>query len=420
MTDLGDAKRAVEQLRQIQDLRSIWKDDWHETEARKRITELQLEPLPKHQLVATPDAADRFHISFGTRFVIAPTFSPSYSVQGPNPGDRDRFLSGPPRRLSEFKTLWDSLAKTLIDVVISKSVGTHALLLHPNVEIVDDESSPTPVRRSVYPPRSFRLISLKPPDAADVGAVDPIGLGFTYVSKAFSDWVRNERPLNSLIQGIAPIRDFDYAFTGALPDGDEMIIVPVQAADLRFNGQVAFQSAHETKFHYGPFSTSFPELERLTTNFQDLPFNQLAAILENEAKRAPNQVEIFGAKIPRSALTTWGIPIILGIQAYFVLHLVAFARLVFSADNLPRVPWIGLYTTSISKLATLISATTFPLVVVVVVLLADLIHDTLLWWGWLLALGAIGLSTLATLATAVCFWRIWARAEVVAPLVKSE
>jgi len=129
-------------------------------------------------------------------------------------------------------------------------------------------------------------------------------------------------------------------------------------------GAQIFGEIYETDWPPAPLATLFPELSGTAQPVAELDFPNIRAILETQAADSQEQISVFGATIPASAAATWGSPVLIIVQAYFLLTLGVLLRLLASGE-VTRVPWIGLYGDGPSKTLTVLSAFGFPTFVVV-------------------------------------------------------
>jgi hypothetical protein len=109
------------------------------------------------------------------------------------------------------------------------------------------------------------------------------------------------------------------------------------------------------------FDTAFRDLNQLTTNFQELPFEKIEAIVSGEAKRAAEKLDVLGVKFPLSALRTWGAAIVLLMSTLFLIHISALAQELKCGKVAAVGAWMGLYSTLASRVISLASITLLPL-----------------------------------------------------------
>jgi hypothetical protein len=72
-------------------------------------------------------------------------------------------------------------------------------------------------------------------------------------------------------------------------------------------------------------------------------------------------LSIFGINIPVELVTTWGTVTIILVQLYFFIHLLELSRKLHHDDPGWDVPWLGMYSSLISKMAYFCSAALVPL-----------------------------------------------------------
>jgi hypothetical protein len=110
------------------------------------------------------------------------------------------------------------------------------------------------------------------------------------------------------------------------------VLLPVeQAGRVQVDLQRAFIEHVQAKglavnWQTGQFKESFRNLDELTQNYQDISFANIEKILESEAARSGERLEVLGVKLPVNALRTWGVVIVLAVQLYFFLHIREFGK----------------------------------------------------------------------------------------------
>lgn len=120
------------------------------------------------------------------------------------------------------------------------------------------------------------------------------------------------------------------------------------------------------------FSLAFPELDGLTSNFQDSTLAQIQDMLLSPIFRGEQQLEIFAVKIPQWVATIVGGITLLGIQIYFLLHVSEFVRRTGQILNC-WFPWIALYSSTPAHIMTFFTITLLP-VATSIMLLVELIE----------------------------------------------
>jgi hypothetical protein len=150
-------------------------------------------------------------------------------------------------------------------------------------------------------------------------------------------------------------------------------IVDVGSTELAIAAEVEVDTvtardALGNKWWAGPFASAFPSLAEAATAFASIPIEELEAALLAEIHAADDDVEVFGARLPREAIARWGGPLILSFQLYFLLHLRSLIRLFGQQARRQRVPWIGLYDDSLARWATGFTVVGLPAVVIAVLL----------------------------------------------------
>lgn len=182
---------------------------------------------------------------------------------------------------------------------------------------------------------------------------------------------------------------------------------PVVALDSTvFNGLEAFSKQHEISKQYkiapalGHFERSFPELSKVTADYDDLTFDRLFDVLSAEVARSGERVELFGTKLPGGYIAVWGLPVLCMMQLYMVLHLQALRVSVRRRSNSNFIAWIGIYPSITAQVTMAVSLFLLP------VLTAGVLRHS--QGGWFspapemifsdaLVIASIGLSLIAVL-----------------------
>ncbi len=118
------------------------------------------------------------------------------------------------------------------------------------------------------------------------------------------------------------------------------------------------------KWRTGQFKESFRDLDELTQNYQEISFAKIEKILEGEAARSGERLEILGIKLPVNALRSWGVVIVLAIQLYFFLHIREFKNRLSVDNEAWGVAWVALYPGILEGLVFLLSALFLPIALV--------------------------------------------------------
>ncbi len=236
--------------------------------------------------------------------------------------------------LTEFKSDWERL-RSDFDYVFAS--GLHGNL---RLEIFDSDEEPEV--------REFEPI--KDHDGPVLATFrDPLLSKGSYVNDEFD--IKKEATINfsdDAIQSHAAIRVQTY--TGSVD-----LLLGLIKKHLRQRNRSTF-----LKWYSQPFASMFPELDEITAEYQDLNFDRLDTILtKKKEQRATEDLKTFGLTIPSGLLGYLGISVLLGMQVYFAVHLMA------ARPRLRRatVPWIGLYDTKLSRCIVGFSAVALPVIV---------------------------------------------------------
>ena len=246
----------------------------------------------------------------------------------------------PPRNLGEFKDLWD----------------THAFLHCPR-----EISS----QYWIFEKRQSRSLPLL--DTSVVSTSGSIAVRLDFSSNAPPDSPASAQSRFG----------FDYTSHGPGSGLTTEVMVPVAStADLEVDGRaVLIRKTGKNQWHDAEFSRAFPELEEMTSGFQDLDFAHLEKILRLQEKNSKEGLEAFGIRFPVENTARWGILLIIAIQIYFWMHLREYRDRVVNA---PPVAWIGAYTQPSARIFFGLTAFLLPVVMVSVAAITVSLAE----WQW--------------------------------------
>lgn len=111
----------------------------------------------------------------------------------------------------------------------------------------------------------------------------------------------------------------------------------------------------------GLFDDSFAALLSQKSIVRDRVISSIATDLASRASAPDEPVEVLGFKVPRSAVSGWGLILLVSIQAYFVADLRRIQQLSISGDTKRQFAWIALFPSFGPRLLTLSSVTVLPL-----------------------------------------------------------
>lgn len=174
--------------------------------------------------------------------------------------------------------------------------------------------------------------------------------------------------------------------------------IPVDVKKIPIDAQSYFIKMNEKtiKWHRGQFNKTFHELYKVTLDRTSLTLGDLISDLIIQAEKSQDSVQLFGAKVARSAITSWGIAIICLVQLYFLLHIRTLRALNIFIGN---IPWIMGYRDKLSQSVSIISIVLLPIIVVI----------TLCFEGITLSedhLIILAIATLGFLGVFLSFWTL--------------
>jgi hypothetical protein len=165
----------------------------------------------------------------------------------------------------------------------------------------------------------------------------------------------------------------EYAFTGYTDtypkDLGSKIYLPLEGVRAEIHlQQVLIELMQDKGWESGKFSESFRELDQLTRGSENLPLDSVETLLDDLEKRT-EEFQAFGIKFPAEQTTRWGILVLIAVQLYFWIHLGEFVPRFSPADPGSEVAWVGVYRSTIAKVAVLASVVILP-------------TTAIAWTGW--------------------------------------
>jgi hypothetical protein len=290
----------------------------------------------------------------------------------------------PPKRLVDFKNLWNVLnEKHTIEVPTRLTMPAYS---------IDQTQETNPGEKFVPHVTEVTVQWTKEEDDSKLSSPSVANINLQHLSET----ERNYLHFNSDVPASECYLDNKNEFPEAL------LIMPFVHTDVGFDAQLGLiQNSVGGKPVHGSFEHSFYELDRITRNYQVLSLSELDPILESEQNRSGASFEAFGVKFPAQATTRWGIIVILAVQLYFWIHLHELARKLLPTDPGWEVAFIGMYRSRSSQILYSISALRLPVCAVLAlgiqgVLLSKKYH----WAYWILLMSGV----LTSLALAVAAW----------------
>jgi len=112
----------------------------------------------------------------------------------------------------------------------------------------------------------------------------------------------------------------------------------------------------------GEFKHSFSDLKQAAQDFDSLELEDVEKILDAEAAKGVEVVEVLGIKIPVGQITIWGTVVILGVQIYLCLFLKQLNGKLRPDDAGWDVPWIGMNQTNLARSVLFLTLSLLPCV----------------------------------------------------------
>jgi hypothetical protein len=266
-----------------------------------------------------------------------------------------------PTTLAEFITLWDELNRDP-QVVVPTVLGNKILIL--------DGAPPRPGIE-------FKL--------------DRQGGGRT-LPMAFYLMPRGEEWRDTTHTGVFGFRS----------PADEVIpVADFKHADLDGVSYLREQLPPENRLAWkgGPFAETFAELQEVTKGREAASFEVWHEALKAELNRSGDSLEAFGLKVPAQTTTLWGTALLLGVQFYFLIHLMELSQKLLLSDPGWEVAWVGVYRGRLARILFRASALLLPVGTVIVLgFKAILIGESK--WLWLIPVIGIPTSIWLSVKTA--------------------
>ncbi|HEY3767277.1 MAG TPA: hypothetical protein VGN44_01275, partial [Candidatus Angelobacter sp.] len=251
---------------------------------------------------------------------------------------------GAPQRLDEFKTIWNNSYSILCPIHIADE--SVAQLFAP----ISNNQTTVPIKREA-------LSSGVTPIAAIL-----MDNGTTAKFKGLykSQNVESEGLFYSI--GFLPVTSpNDVMPTMAnFPRQWEIPVLDSKVFHFDFRS-LLIRELPQYRWLHGEFKDAFFELDQATAGFQDLDFDHIKQILQNNERNSKEAFQAFGVTFPIETTTKWGTLIIIMIQFYFWLHFLEYRKRQLDETN---TAWIGSYTSIAARLLFCSTALVAPIGVV--------------------------------------------------------
>ena len=144
-----------------------------------------------------------------------------------------------------------------------------------------------------------------------------------------------------------------------------IVIIPVKYTRVHFPGRdslikLASQNNKPWEWRNYGFEESFPQLAEITKDYQNLDLESIRHVLASEAKRSGESFEALGIKFPANGTARWGSVLVLGVLAYFWIHLHEISPKLKDTDPGWDVAWIGVYSSAYAVIGILVTLCILP------------------------------------------------------------
>lgn len=349
----GEVTRSLRQLREINNVIDNWNDEWLQLYGQNLMGDGNSPTTLPNREWWIP--------SEGKRPLIKATLDSPPWTFNPPPSELDDFLDKvegtrlrrtlviqKPDNLTVFEKLWDALQLKIpiyrVTSVFPKATGYYSAHSGESVAETMFLTDVTASRMENAPCNVSLMV------------------------------IANNKPTIDYLQAKLQ-QDFTHSLSGECKitaEGAEWenewnVEIPVTTEITKeFGGQISLIQTYKLNWDSGPFARTFPELNKVTANIKDLPFERLFTILEAEEKRSSEErVEIFGTKFPTGEIIRWGIPVVLLLQLYLLMHLKVLSTEISLDDMESVIPWTGIYMSKLSRSGTVITAFLLPSSVII-------------------------------------------------------
>lgn len=127
---------------------------------------------------------------------------------------------------------------------------------------------------------------------------------------------------------------------GYVSNDNTVFISLDQFNGVNFNGQGWFLSKVPA-WTAGKFTESFRELDQLSVGTSNQDLDTVKRVLENKPNESAEVFEFSGIKIPSEVVMRFGILLVIGVQVYFLTHLIELSKRLRASDPGWEVAWIG-------------------------------------------------------------------------------
>lgn len=139
--------------------------------------------------------------------------------------------------------------------------------------------------------------------------------------------------------------------------------IPCTYKVLPLDAQKPLNRMLDQEWPSGRFESSFADLAEVTKDYTGIELRTVERVLFNELSRE-SRFNLIGVNFPAAAAAPWGVPLLLVVQIYFLIHLIRFD---LSDPDQPNVPWIGLYRSRLARIVFALSSVILVPVVTIVI-----------------------------------------------------
>ena len=108
----------------------------------------------------------------------------------------------------------------------------------------------------------------------------------------------------------------------------------------------------------GAYEDAFGDLQYYTKGLESLETNAVVNYLRERYRNDDKKIQVLGIEVPQSAISQWGLLILIACQVYLYLHLAQSKTL--WKETVPSFPWIALYPGFAARVISTLSISVLP------------------------------------------------------------
>ena len=150
------------------------------------------------------------------------------------------------------------------------------------------------------------------------------------------------------------------------------LLVDIEYEEVEGDILRSFISEFNHRLKTGKFETVFPELNDLTSKFQNLSLMQIQELLKSPIFSSDQKIRLLSIEIPATLTIKVGGFILVALQLYFLIHFLEFHRRTSMGDIALSSPWIMFTSSLLARVTAFLSIIVFPVVTSLLLFLQSL------------------------------------------------